>query len=293
VVAFKEAFKGQPKVMETILALIVSGLRVDGETRLVRCDDTPTVSSFDLGGFFSITPCGGGFFRLEVPIFRLNQLRVSLAGKTPLLAYCYTLFEFPRFEIGPEYFEEATVAVFLARLQALYRTRGEKNRVGDIFPGCTISDDLRDEPILLRDQYLHCREGKKGETTEKGEQHVLLDHVRIKTEKYTLRETEGKILQCMTGAKCMDVHFVLGKYHFAVQCKSGRTAVNVSELYNKAKEFLTPVGGLTHVFVLVASATTKISYPTPWPDDLIVVNDFEAFSPLLCPRLMRAVASGE
>jgi hypothetical protein len=279
--------------MNAILELIVSGLRVDGYTRLVRGNDTLTVSSFDLGGLFSITPCGGGFFRLEVPIFRLNQLRLFLAHDIPLLACCYTLFVFPRFEIGPEYFEEATVAVFLARLQALYRTRGDKVSVGDIFPGCTISDKLRGKVIQLDADYAPCQETEEGEISGKGTPHTMLGRVPIGGDEFVLKNTEGKILLCKTGAKCMDLHFVLGKYHFAVQCKSGTTAVNVSELYNKAKEFLTPVGGLTHVFVLVASATTKISYPTPWPDDLIVVNDFEKFSPLLCPRLMRAVAPGE
>ena len=105
-----------------------------------------------------------------------------------------------------------------------------------------------------------------------------------------LGSTEGLVLRRFQGAKCVDVHFVLAqpdddrRAHFAIQCKSGAsTRFDALKMYQEAMAYIEPVEGMDHYFVLAALHTDKVRRPPmeQWPDNLIVVDSFAEFVPLM------------
>jgi hypothetical protein len=108
--------------------------------------------------------------------------------------------------------------------------------------------------------------------------------------KRALTESAGTVLHRSRTAACIDVHFVLpypakpGLAHYAVQCKSGATGtLDALAMYEEAMEYIAPVAGMDHHFVLAALQPDKVRRPpmAQWPDGLIVVDSMAEFAPLM------------
>ena len=252
------------------------------------------VEDFDKGGVFSIVPVEDSEVRLRIPQIRLHLLRTRIAEWISRVHDYASLFPFPSFDMSWDLFEAAVAAVLTARLNALRSTKGDLVRVADIFPGCSMTTATRSRSLgALPPHFLPWKETKLGDVPESSssQRHALGDTVWIREDvPCSLRETVGSVLRCKERKRCIDVHFVLPQpltahlAHFGIQCKSGASErFNALKMYEDAMEYMAPVAGMDHYFVLAALRPELVKRPREdaWPNGLIVVDSLAEFAPLM------------
>jgi hypothetical protein len=277
--------------LETLLYIVISGLAINMETRIGQ---EHQVQDFDRGGLFTLEPVKDKFgtvkMRLRIPYFRLNALSGYMADVIPWLHDYKDLFPFPSFLMSPERLEAAVTAVLAARLNALYNTGRQVATIGDVFPGCAMTSRCRSSRVQLAPNVEPLQEAHLGDVA-RGSSRLLGEDVWISDDTaQPLSSAEGLVLHRFDGAKCVDVRFVLAQpkkkkmAHFAIQCKSGSsTTFDALQMYEEAKAYMAPVEGMDHYFVLAALHTGKVRRPPmdQWPENLIVVDSFAEFVPLM------------
>jgi hypothetical protein len=286
--------------MDTVIARRVEGLEQGGAPSTAPAGEASrarrvwSVEDFDQGGLFTIVPVGGSDeVRLHIPNIRLHLLRLHIARWIGRVHDYQDLFPFPSFTMNPKLFEKACAAVLAARLNALRSTQGERIMVADIFPGCSMSRLQRLKHVKVAGEVALLSEMVLGDVTlpSRGSGLFLAEDVTTdESGTLPLAESGGRVLRRLEGAKCTDVHFVLpypgkpGLAHYGIQCKSGASErFDALAMYEEAMEYMAPVAGMDHYYVLAALWPELVDRPREdaWPDGLIIVDSVAEFAPLM------------